>query len=162
MQSNTLPPYSYHHQQQQQQIPINYNTNVQYQSSSLDNNPLQAQQQQQQSMFASSNYDTAHTDAIHDIQADYYGKRLASCSSDCTIIIHTIDNTPSSNSNPSTHSSTASPSSSSLRAVATLRGHQAPVWQVAWSHPRWDGGLLASCSFDGKVIIWKESVDLCL
>jgi protein transport protein SEC13 len=39
--------------------------------------------------------------------------------------------------------------------VADLRGHEGPVWQLAWSHPKF-GSLLASCSYDRKVIIWKE------
>ena len=33
--------------------------------------------------------------------------------------------------------------------------HTGPVWQVAWAHPKF-GSILASCSYDGKVIIWKE------
>lgn len=39
--------------------------------------------------------------------------------------------------------------------VADLKGHQGPVWQVAWAHPKF-GNILASCSYDRKVIIWKE------
>ena len=39
---------------------------------------------------------------------------------------------------------------------ATLSGHQGPVWQVAWAHPKF-GVLLASCSYDGSVIIFRES-----
>ncbi|KAK8689272.1 hypothetical protein V6N13_087994 [Hibiscus sabdariffa] len=39
--------------------------------------------------------------------------------------------------------------------LATLTGHQGPVWQVAWAHPKF-GSLLASCCYDGRVIIWKE------
>jgi len=42
------------------------------------------------------------------------------------------------------------------RLVGTLTGHEGPVWQVAWAHPKF-GSLLASCSYDGSVIIWKES-----
>lgn len=38
----------------------------------------------------------------------------------------------------------------------TLRGHQGPVWQVAWAHPKF-GPILASASYDGKVFIWKDS-----
>lgn len=34
--------------------------------------------------------------------------------------------------------------------------HEGPVWQVAWAHPSF-GSLLASCSYDRRVIIWKES-----
>merc|ERR1712050_628307 len=40
--------------------------------------------------------------------------------------------------------------------MADLRGHEGPVWQVAWSHPMF-GSLLASCGYDRKVIIWEES-----
>ena len=29
------------------------------------------------------------------------------------------------------------------------------MWQVAWAHPKY-GHILASCSYDGKVLIWKE------
>jgi WD40 repeat protein len=36
----------------------------------------------------------------------------------------------------------------------TIR-HTGPVWQVAWAHPKY-GHILASCSYDGKVLIWKE------
>jgi protein transport protein SEC13 len=30
------------------------------------------------------------------------------------------------------------------------------VWQVAWAHPTF-GQILASCSYDGKVLIWREA-----
>ena len=33
--------------------------------------------------------------------------------------------------------------------------HEGPVWQVAWAHPQF-GSVLASCSYDHKVIIWRE------
>jgi protein transport protein SEC13 len=29
------------------------------------------------------------------------------------------------------------------------------VWCVAWAHPKY-GNILASCSYDGKVLIWRE------
>lgn len=35
------------------------------------------------------------------------------------------------------------------------RRHTGPVWQVTWAHPKF-GHILASCSYDGKVLIWKE------
>lgn len=31
----------------------------------------------------------------------------------------------------------------------------APVWQVAWAHPKF-GAILASCAYDGRVLIFKE------
>ena len=78
----------------------------------------------------------AHDDLIHDAVLDYYGKRLATCSSDKTIKIFEIDG-------------------ENQRLVETLTGHEGPVWQVAWAHPKF-GSILASCSFDGSALIWKE------
>jgi protein transport protein SEC13 len=39
---------------------------------------------------------------------------------------------------------------------ATLTGHEGPVWEVAWAHPKF-GTVLASCSFDGTVMIHRET-----
>ncbi|KAJ7262323.1 WD40-repeat-containing domain protein [Mycena haematopus] len=81
--------------------------------------------------------ETAHEDMIHDAQLDYYGKRLATCSSDRTVkVFDVIDG-------------------DAPKAGKSLTGHTGPVWQVAWAHPKF-GHILASCSYDGKVIIWKE------
>lgn len=35
------------------------------------------------------------------------------------------------------------------------RGHEGPVWQVAWAYYMY-GNTLACCPYDWKVIIWKE------
>ncbi|KAG0642504.1 WD40-repeat-containing domain protein [Tuber brumale] len=77
-----------------------------------------------------------HDDMIHDCGLDYYGKRLATCSSDKTIKIFEVDR-------------------DNHRLLETLRGHDGPVWQVSWAHPKF-GTILASASYDGKVIIWQE------
>lgn len=77
--------------------------------------------------------ETGHSDIIHDVSMDYYGKRVASASSDATIKINSVSSVP----------------------LATLTGHNGPVWQVTWAHPKF-GSLLASCSYDGTVIIWKD------
>jgi WD40 repeat protein len=42
-----------------------------------------------------------------------------------------------------------------LHLTRGLTSHAGPVWQVAWAHPKY-GHILASCSYDGKVLIWKE------
>ncbi|KAN0078310.1 WD40-repeat-containing domain protein [Tylopilus felleus] len=82
--------------------------------------------------------ETAHEDMIHDAQLDYYGKRLATCSSDRTVkVFNVVDGEPS------------------KTAGQTLKGHTGPVWQVAWAHPKF-GNILASCSYDGQVLIWRE------
>ncbi|KAF8346409.1 protein transporter SEC13 [Amanita rubescens] len=81
--------------------------------------------------------ETAHDDMIHDAQLDYYGKRLATCSSDRTVKVFDVIE------------------GETQRTGQTLKGHTGPVWQVAWAHPKY-GHILASCSYDGKVLIWKE------
>lgn len=40
--------------------------------------------------------------------------------------------------------------------AATLTGAEGPVWQVSWSHPMY-GVILAACSFDGSVILYRET-----
>lgn len=42
-----------------------------------------------------------------------------------------------------------------MKLIATLVGHDAPVWQIQWAHPKF-GSILASCGYDRSVIIWKE------
>ncbi|KAF8001554.1 protein transport protein SEC13 [Metschnikowia aff. pulcherrima] len=79
----------------------------------------------------------AHEDLIHDAVLDYYGKKLATSSSDKTIKIFDIEGTDN------------------YKLLETLVGHDGPVWQVAWAHPKF-GSILASCSYDGRAIIWKE------
>lgn len=34
--------------------------------------------------------------------------------------------------------------------------HEGPIHALSWAHPSF-GSILASCSFDGKVFIWKEN-----
>jgi protein transport protein SEC13 len=34
--------------------------------------------------------------------------------------------------------------------------HSGAVWQVRWSSPMLNGGLLASCGYDRRVIVWRE------
>lgn len=84
-----------------------------------------------------------HGDVIHDAELDYYGQRLATCSSDQTIKIFEV-----------------SEQDGSQRLLDTLKGHEGPVWQIVWGHPKFGSGsgagLLASCGYDGKVLVWKE------
>lgn len=101
------------------------------------------QQQQQQAYNADQDHqapisvDTQHDDMVHDVQLDYYGCKMATCSSDRTVKIFDVSGNQHSLS-------------------ATLTGHEGPVWEVAWAHPKF-GTVLASCSFDGTVLIHRES-----
>ncbi|KAK5114930.1 hypothetical protein LTR62_002089 [Meristemomyces frigidus] len=91
---------------------------------------------------------SAHDDMIHDAVLDYYGRRLATCSSDKTIKIFDIEAAPTAQNNqqqqPDQH-----------KLTATLTGHEGAVWCVAWSHPKF-GTLLASSSYDGRILLWSE------
>lgn len=73
----------------------------------------------------------------HDAQLDFYGSKLATCSSDRTVKVFDVQN------------------GAATGAGETLVGHEGPVWQVAWAHPSF-GTILASASYDGKVFIWKQ------
>ncbi|CAH7671141.1 COPII-coated vesicle component Sec13 [Phakopsora pachyrhizi] len=88
--------------------------------------------------------ETNHEDMIHDAQMDYYGKRLATCSSDKVIkVFDVID------------PSAVEPK---YQLIDTLKGHDGPVWQISWAHPKF-GSILASCSYDGKVVVWRETTN---
>lgn len=81
--------------------------------------------------------ETQHENMIHDAQMDIYGKRLATCSTDRTIRIFEVDK-------------------NQYKLIQTLSGHEGPVWQLSWMHPMY-GNALASCSYDKKVLIWRET-----
>ncbi|KAI4280395.1 MAG: hypothetical protein L6R38_004490 [Xanthoria sp. 2 TBL-2021] len=83
---------------------------------------------------------SGHDDMIHDAVLDYYGRRLATCSSDKTIKIFEIEG-------------------ENHKLTETLRGHEGAVWCVSWAHPKY-GNILASSSYDGKVFIWREQSGL--
>jgi protein transport protein SEC13 len=78
--------------------------------------------------------ETQHTDVVHDSQFDYYGQLIATASSDGSVKIF---------------------STKDQQLRATLTGHEGPVWTVAWAHPRF-GSVLATASFDKRILIWKE------
>jgi len=78
---------------------------------------------------------------IHDCQMDYYGKQVASAGSDRRIKIFDVVE------------------GGQRQQTAELTGHEGPVWQVAWAHPEF-GNILASCSYDRQVFVWKEHAPL--
>ncbi|XP_059090181.1 protein SEC13 homolog [Tigriopus californicus] len=84
-----------------------------------------------------STVDTGHDEMIHDAAMDYYGRKLATCSSDRSVKIFEMSE------------------NGVQTLVADLKGHEGPVWQVGWANPKY-GTILASCSYDRKVILWRE------
>jgi nucleoporin SEH1 len=81
---------------------------------------------------------TEHQDLIHDVAYDYYGLRLATCSSDQRIKIWE-----------------ASQEEDIWQLNDEWKAHDGSVLKVSWSHPEY-GTLLASASVDRSVKIWEE------
>uniref|UniRef100_A0A0G4GRX5 Uncharacterized protein n=1 Tax=Chromera velia CCMP2878 TaxID=1169474 RepID=A0A0G4GRX5_9ALVE len=73
---------------------------------------------------------------------DFYGNRMAVAQIDHTIKIW---NAP--------QASGSSIEGSGL--AINLGGHQGPIRQVCWAHPKW-GGMLASGGEDRRLFIWRE------
>lgn len=95
--------------------------------------------------------ESGHTDMVHDCQLDWYGRRLATCSSDRTVKIFDVEE-----GSGGAQGSTAGGAGSQVL-LDTLRGHDGPVWAVAWGHPKF-GSILASAGYDGKVFVWREII----
>eukprot|EP01084_Bolivina_argentea_P067267 122535_1 len=83
----------------------------------------------------SFSFESGHQDLIHDVQIDFYGKTLASASSDRCIRVFEI-------------------TQNKHILIGELLGHNGPVWKLSWAHPKF-GTILASCGYDRQVIIWK-------
>ena len=75
-------------------------------------------------------------DMVLDVAYDYWGKRIATCSSDQSIKIF----------------------DDAGQKLAEWKAHSGSIWRVRWMHPEFGVGL-ASCSFDRKVCIWEEVSD---
>jgi len=88
-------------------------------------------------MVEAGSFDTEHLDFIHDVSYDYYGKRIATCSSDRTVKIWEKGDT------------------GEWEKMAELNAHDGAVWKVVWANPEF-GSIIATCSFDKTVQIWEE------
>eukprot|EP00116_Pleurobrachia_bachei_P006065 sb/3466327/ len=86
----------------------------------------------------------SHEDTIHDIQFNWFGDMMATCSSDHKVKIwkkigdmwSVVKELPG----------------------HIAPGHIAPVWRMSWAHPDY-GVLLATCSMDSRAIIWRMAND---
>lgn len=92
-------------------------------------------------IMAADLLDTGSIGGINDTQLDYYAQRTAVASSDnCVYVFEGADGPK--------------------KPSACLKGHEGPVWKVSWAHPKFGmnrSSVVASCSYDMKVIIWKET-----
>ncbi|KAG5445621.1 Nucleoporin SEH1 [Clonorchis sinensis] len=88
-------------------------------------------------MFVSRGIHANHTDLIHDVAYDFYGLRMATCSSDQMIKIWDLR------------------PDGEWVCTARWRCHLGPCWRVTWAHPEF-GQVIATCSFDRTITIWEE------
>lgn len=91
-------------------------------------------------MKAFQSFDASHGAFIHDIAYDFYGKRLATCSSDKKIKVWNQN------------------SKGEWKVRDTIPAHTGSIHKLSWAHPEF-GQILASCSADGDVNIYEEQID---
>lgn len=90
-------------------------------------------------MFQARTINADHKDLIHDVAYDFYGRRMATCSSDQSVKVFDLDE------------------NDEWRCTADWKTHSGSVWKVNWAHPEF-GQILATCSFDRTAAIWEEIV----
>ncbi|XP_035225824.1 nucleoporin SEH1-like, partial [Stegodyphus dumicola] len=88
-------------------------------------------------MFVARSIQADHKDLIHDVAYDFYGERLATCSSDQTVKIWDLGE------------------DKQWHCTASWKTHCGSVWKVTWAHPEF-GQIIATCSFDRTVAVWEE------
>ena len=89
--------------------------------------------------FKQRNFESGHHDLINDVAFDFYGRRLATCSSDHTVKVWDQNE------------------QGQWQCTCTWRAHSGAVWKVTWAHPEF-GQVLATCSFDRTAAVWEEIV----
>lgn len=83
---------------------------------------------------------TGHEELVHDVQYDFYGKHIATVSSDQHIKVFDMDAT-----------------SSSWVLNDLWKGHDSLVVKVTWAHPHFSSSsIIATCSYDRTVKVWQE------
>lgn len=90
-------------------------------------------------MFEAQEINAEHKDLIHDIAYDFYGNRMATCSSDQFVKVWDQD------------------SDGKWILSSSWKAHSGSVWKVTWAHPEF-GQVLATCSFDRTAAVWEEIV----
>jgi len=85
-------------------------------------------------------------DYVHDVAYDYYGNRLALCTSGLVIHIYSAPGL----------AEPKDASNDGWTEIARMRqAHKGPIWRLSWGHPE-SGEPLASCSDDGFINIWDS------
>lgn len=85
-------------------------------------------------------FQTGHEELVHDIKYDFYGKHVATASSDQHIKVFDLDS-----------------ASSSWVLNDLWKAHDSLIVKLSWAHPEFSSlRMIASCSYDRTVKIWQE------
>ncbi|KAM3121926.1 hypothetical protein CJJ07_005145 [Candidozyma auris] len=85
-------------------------------------------------------FQTGHEELVHDIKYDFYGKHVATASSDQHVKVFELDT-----------------SSSAWVLNDSWKAHDSSVVKLSWAHPEFSSlKILASCSYDRTVKLWQE------
>lgn len=90
-------------------------------------------------MYVTKSISADHEDLIHDVAYDFYGRRMATCSSDQKVKVWDQDD------------------AGNWTCSASWKSHHGSVWKVNWAHPEF-GQVIATCSFDRTARVWEEIV----
>lgn len=90
-------------------------------------------------MFREHSINADHKDLIHDVAYDFYGRRMATCSSDQSVKVWDMSE------------------DGQWHCTANWKTHSGSVWKVTWAHPEF-GQVIATCSFDRTAVVWEEIV----
>ena len=84
-----------------------------------------------------------HNGSVNSIKINITGDKIATCGNDCKINIFSLDKLKS---------------NMDKQPISELinNGHEQSIWDLSFSHPSL-GNYIASCGYDNKLIIWKES-----
>ncbi|CAG0914953.1 unnamed protein product [Notodromas monacha] len=88
-------------------------------------------------LFTIDTVNADHKDVIHDVAYNFYGNRMATCSSDQQVKVWDRNE------------------DGRWECSAVWKAHNGSVWKVTWAHPEF-GQILATCSFDRMVSVWEE------
>ena len=108
-------------------------------------------------MYVTKSINADHEDLIHDVAYDFYGKRMATCSSDQKVKVWDQDE------------------AGNWNCSASWKTHNGSVWKVTWAHPEFGQvgqchmsyisgfdvllpQVIATCSFDRTAAVWEEIV----
>ncbi|CDO95642.1 unnamed protein product [Kluyveromyces dobzhanskii CBS 2104] len=84
---------------------------------------------------------TGHADLVHDISYDFYGRRVATCSSDQHVKVFKLDK-----------------ETNEWELSESWKAHDSSILSLDWAAPEF-GRIIASVSYDKTIKLWEEDPD---